>query len=85
MEAGYAGSVWTSPMVADYISERWGVEYHPGHVRKLLHQLGFSVQFPREKLALADRDAQERWMRKTYPAIKKKRGREGRPSSSRTR
>jgi transposase len=70
--AGYHGSVWTSNMVTEYIEKRWKVQYHPGHVRKLLHQLGFSVQLPREKLALADREAQETWMRETYPGIKKK-------------
>ena len=69
--AGYRGNVWTSKMVADYIYNRWKVKYHPGHVRKLLHQLGFSVQFPREKLALANKEAQEKWIDETYPAIKK--------------
>ena len=69
--AGFQGSVWTSPMIAEYIKKRWGVDYHPGHVRKLLHQLGFSVQFPREKLALANKDAQKKWVNETYPAIKK--------------
>lgn len=69
--SGINGSVWTSSIIADYIDKRWGVEYHPGHVRKLLHQLGFSVQFPREKLALANKEAQETWMRETYPDIKK--------------
>ena len=69
--AGYNGGVWTSKMIAKYIEKRWGVEYHPGHVRKLLYQLGFSVQFPREKLALADEEAQERWLKETYPEIKK--------------
>lgn len=68
---GYLGNVWTSPIVADYINNRWGVEYHPGHIRRLLHQLGFSVQYPREKLALADKDAQEKWLNETYPEIKK--------------
>lgn len=83
--AGYQGNVWTSPMVCDYISKRWNVEYHPGHVRKLLHQLGFSVQFPREKLALADQAAQDRWLKKIYPQLKKKPGQKGPSSSSRTR
>lgn len=69
--AGINGSVWTSPIVADYIMKRWGVKYHPGHVRKLLHELGFSVQFPREKLALANKKAQETWLNETYPEIKK--------------
>ena len=70
-EAGFQGCVWTSKMVASYIKNRWGVKYHPGHVRKLLRELGFSVQFPREKLALADKDAQEKWLNETYPDIKK--------------
>lgn len=71
--SGFNGGVWTSPMVAEYIEKRWGVKYHVGHVRKLLHQLGFSVQFPREKLALGDQKAQERWLKRTLPRIKKKR------------
>ena len=69
--SGINGSVWTSPIVADYIKKRWGVKYHPGHVRKLLHELGFTVQFPREKLALANKRAQEIWLKETYPEIKK--------------
>lgn len=69
--AGYQGNVWTSKMVADYINNRWKVKYHPGHVRKLLHELGFSVQYPREKLALADKETQEKWINETYPDIKK--------------
>jgi transposase len=64
--------VWTSPMIAWLIEEEFGVAYHPGHVRKLLHGLGFSVQRPRRVLARADPDAQHRWRRRTYPNIKKK-------------
>lgn len=71
LRCGFKGSVWTSVMVAEYIKKRWGVEYHPGHVRRLLHKLGFSVQFPREKLALADQEAQETWLKETLPEIKK--------------
>lgn len=73
LKEGYASGVWTSPMIADYIKNRWGVEYTPAHVRKVLHALGFSLQFPREKLALADKKAQARWLKRTLPRIKKKR------------
>ena len=61
--------VWTSPMIAWLIEQEFGVAYHPGHVRKLLHGLGFSVQRPRRVLARADPDAQQRWRRRTYPNI----------------
>lgn len=69
---GFLSGVWTSPMVARVIAEEFGITYHPGHVRKLLHQLGFSVQRPKRVLARADQQAQDRWRRYTYPLIKKK-------------
>ena len=36
------------------IEEEFRVHYHPGHVCRLLHQLGFSGQRPRRRLARAD-------------------------------
>src|SRR5258708_4346619 len=41
---GLDNGIWTSPMIAWVIEEEFGVQYHPGHVRKLLHAWGFSVQ-----------------------------------------
>ena len=49
----YTG-ILTSPMIAWVIEQEFGVHYHPGHVRKLLHELGFSMQRPRRVLAKAD-------------------------------
>ena len=69
---GLDSGVWTSPMIGWVIEEEFGVHYHPGHVRKLLHGLGFSVQRPRRVLARADAEAQDRWHRRTYPNLKKK-------------
>src|ERR1700686_2985523 len=51
---GLDTGIWTSPMIAWVIEEEFGVHYHPGHVRKLLHELGFSMQRPRRVLAKAD-------------------------------
>ena len=64
--------IWTSPMIAWVIEEEFGVQYHPGHVRKLLHELGFSMQRLRRVLAKADPMLQDRWHRKIYPNLKKK-------------
>ena len=69
---GLDNGVWTSPMITWVIEEEFGVHYHPGHVRKLLHGLGFSVQRPRRVLARADAEEQDRWHRRTYPNLKKK-------------
>lgn len=70
--AGYQSGVWTGPMIGDLIEQRFGVRYHNHHVPRLLHQLGFSVQRPRKRLARADLARQATWLRETLPAIKKK-------------
>ncbi len=69
---GLDTGIWTSPMIARGIEEEFAITYHPGHVRKILHALGFSVQRPRRVLARADATAQDRWHRYTYPNLKKK-------------
>ena len=69
---GLDNGVWTSPMISWVIEEEFGVRYHPGHARKLLHAWGFSVQRPHRVLARADAAAQDRWHRHIYPALKKK-------------
>ena len=70
--AGYATGVWTGPMIGDWIRRRFGVRYHNHYIPHLLHRLGFSVQRPRKRLARADAEKQEYWLRKRFPAIKKK-------------
>lgn len=70
--AGYTSGVWTGPMIGDLIAQRFGVRYHNHHIPRLLNKLGFSVQRPRKRLARADAEAQAVWLRKTFPAIKKK-------------
>lgn len=76
---GFLSGVWTSPMIARVIGEEFSISYHPGHVRKLLCELGFSVQRPRRLLARADKQKQDKWHRYTYPRIKKKLLRKAQP------
>ena len=68
---GYLSGVWTTPMIGQVIHEQFGIAYHPSHVCRLLHQLGFSVQRPKRKLARANAQEQDRWHRYTYPNLKK--------------
>lgn len=72
LAAGYASGVWTGPMIGDVIARRFGVRYPRHTVPRRLHQLGFSVQRPRKRLARADAEAQATWLRERLPAIKKK-------------
>jgi transposase len=69
--AGYQSGVWTGPMIGDWIRRQFGVSYHNHHVPRLLSGLGFSVQRPRKRLARADKEAQEYWIRTKLPRIKK--------------
>lgn len=70
--AGYNTGIWTGPMLGNLIRRRFGVAYHNHHIPRLLHKLGFSVQRPRKRLAKADAEAQEYWLRTKLPRIKKK-------------
>jgi transposase len=72
LAAGYQSGVWTGPMIGALIEQRFGVQYHKHNVPRLLHDLGFSIQRPRKRLARADAQKQATWLRKTFPAIKKK-------------
>jgi len=68
---GLETGIWTSPLVRQVIAEEFGQQYHPGHVRKLLQQLGYSVQRPTTRLVQADVKLQRKWVRYTYPNLKK--------------
>jgi transposase len=72
LAAGYQSGVWTGPMVGDLVERQFGVRYHKHNIPRLLHELGFSLQRPRKRLARADLEAQAAWVRETLPAIKKK-------------
>src|SRR6266571_9459452 len=69
---GLDTGIWTSPMLAWVMEKECGVHYHPGHVRKLLHELHFSVQRPHRVLIRANPTEQDRWHRYIYPRLKKK-------------
>lgn len=68
---GLETGIWTSPLVAQVIREEFGCAYHPGHVRKLLRQMDYSVQRPTTRLVQADPQQKRKWTRYTYPNLKK--------------
>lgn len=74
---GLVSSIWTTKNIAQIIFDEFDVHYHPGHVWKLLQEFGFSVQSPKRLLAKADAEKREKWIKETYPMIKKKPGENG--------
>lgn len=69
---GFTSSVWTSIMLRQVIHQEFGVEFHPGHVRKILKSMHYSMQKPKHVLARADEYQKMKWRRYIYPTIKKK-------------
>jgi len=68
---GLETGIWTSPLISQVIADEFGVKYHPGHVRKMLKQLGYSVQRPTTRLVQAEVAQKRKWVRYTYPNLKK--------------
>lgn len=68
---GLETGIWTSPLVSRIIHDEFDQDYHPGHVRKLLRRLGYSVQRPTTRLVQANAKQQRKWVRYTYPNLKK--------------
>lgn len=68
---GLETGIWTSTVISQIIRAEFGQEYHPGHVRKLLKQMGYSLQRPTTRLVQADPVQKRKWVRYTYPNLKK--------------
>ena len=82
---GYETPLWTCDRVAHLIQEEFDVQYHSGHVWKILRQLNWSPQRPAGRALERNEPAIEQWKRKTWPDIKKKPKRKGARSSSSTK
>jgi transposase len=85
LAAGFDTDLWTCARVAEVIDRRFGVRYHPDHVGRLLHMLGWSPQKPQRRAVERDEQAIQGWVRRDWPRIKKKPAAGARPSSSSTR
>jgi transposase len=79
---GYETSLWTAPRVADLIERECGIRYHPGHVWKILRQMGWSCQRPAGRALERDETGIRCWKKQRWPELKKKPKKRGEPSSS---
>ena len=69
---GFPTPLWTCPRVARLIGDGFGVDYHEGHVWKILRGLGWSPQRPVGRARERNEAAIRSWPRKTWPGLKKK-------------
>ena len=70
--AGFATDLWTCPRVGQLIAKRFGVRYHVDHINRLLHGLGWTPQKPERRAQERDEEETQRWIKHTWPRIKKK-------------
>ena len=84
-ELGYETSLWTTGRVAHLIEQECGVSYHPGHVWRILRQLGWSCQRPSGRALERDEEKIQRWKQARWPELKKRPKKKAGRSSSSTR
>src|SRR5208283_2035853 len=71
-EVGLDTGVWTTSIVVKLVKDLFGITYHPDHMGRILHRLGYSVQYPGRSLSKADENLQRTWLHDELPEIKKK-------------
>jgi transposase len=70
-KAGYRTDLWTCARVAEVIANTFHIEYHPDHVGKMLHDLGWTCQKPEQRAREADDTSIEQWRKREWPRIKR--------------
>ena len=69
---GFPTPLWSCPRVARLIGDEFGVDYHAGHVWKILRALRWSPQRPVGQARERNEQGIREWKRNQWPAIKKK-------------
>lgn len=70
-KSGYDADLWTTARIAELVEQEFGVAYHPAHLGRLLHGLGFSCQKPQRRSKEQNPKAVQAWREKEWPRIKK--------------
>lgn len=71
LKSGYRTDLWTLPRVTEVIRKATGESYHPGHVWRILHRLGWSPQRPTTRAKEKNEKAVQGWIRSRWPRLKK--------------
>ena len=79
---GFEGECWTSPRVVSLVEREFGVTYSPGHMCKILHDLGWFRQRPVRRSTRRSEPDVETWRSKKWEALKRKQPRKAARSSS---
>lgn len=70
-KAGFDSDLWTTRRVAELVDRTFGESYHPTHIGRMMHALGFSCQKPQRRSKEQNLQAVQTWREQTWPRIKK--------------
>ena len=70
-EGGYPTELWTLERITEVIKKEFGIQYHPGHVWKILRNMGWSAQKPERRARERNEAEIKRWQEEEWPRIKK--------------
>ena len=70
-KAGYSTELWTCKRVAAVVAKQFGVDDHPSHIGKMLHDLGWTCQLPAQEAREGRPAAVEEWRKRDWPRIKR--------------
>jgi transposase len=75
---GFAGDLWTCDRIRQVVKEEFGVDYHKGHVSRILKEIGWTPQVPITRAIQRDEEAIARWREHDWPQLKRVATRQGR-------
>jgi transposase len=75
---GFRGEFWDCDRVKRVLLEEFGVDYHPGHVSRLLKALKWTPQVPITQAIQRDEEAIQRWANEDWPRLRRRARRQGR-------
>ena len=68
---GWRTEVWTTARIAQLIKSGFDVSYHPAHVGRLMHALGWSHQKPERRALQRNEAAIADWKTRNWTRVKK--------------
>jgi transposase len=68
---GWRTEVWTTSRIAQLIDREFAVGYHPDHVGRIMHALGWSHQKPERRALQRNEKAIADWKAKSWSRVKK--------------
>ena len=75
---GFSTDLWTLRRVAEVIEALTGVQYHQGHVWRILRDsMGWSLQRPAKQAKERNEEAVKVWISQTWPELKKSQRNDG--------